>query len=211
MPDVSELLSAVEAGDAQAADRLLPLVYDELRARAGRLMGLERRDHTLQRTALVHEAYLRLVGSGAGFQSRLHFFAAAALAMRRILVDHARRSNLKRGGDRARVDLSEAEPLAEQSKGPIDWLELDEALRELEAIASSFIGGASMSGGVGTVLGAIIGGLLGGAKGAAIGSTVGAGAGTTAVMAGGRNHATLPAGSPLTVRLEEPATVTVER
>lgn len=132
--DVTRLLHAIDRGESSAADELLPLVYEELRARAGKLMARERHNHTLQRTALVHEAYLKLVGSGAGFRSRLHFFAAAALSMRRILVDHARRSNLKRGGDRARVDLEGLEIAAEPSRGPIDWLELDEALRELEQI-----------------------------------------------------------------------------
>ncbi len=131
---VTRLLAAAGRGDEHAIEQLLPLVYDELRDRAGRLMARERSSHTLQRTALVHEAYLKLVGSGAGFSSRLHFFAAAALAMRRILVDHARRSNLKRGGDRARVDLDGLEVTDAPSKGPMDWLELDEALRELERI-----------------------------------------------------------------------------
>ena len=87
MPDstqqVTRLLRAIDGGESGAAEQLLPLLYEELRARAGKLMAAERRDHTLQRTALVHEAYLKLVGSGGGFQSRLHFFNAAALAMRR--------------------------------------------------------------------------------------------------------------------------------
>src|SRR3954470_21912420 len=97
--EVTRLLQAVSRGERDAAEQLLPLVYEELRNRAGKLMADERRDHTLQRTALVHEAYLKLVGADLNFQNRLHFFNAAALAMRRILVDHAtRRATLKRGG-----------------------------------------------------------------------------------------------------------------
>src|SRR6476659_497305 len=107
MPDsparVTRLLQAIDRGESNAAEELLPLVYEELRSRAGKLIAGERRDHTLQRTALVHEAYLRLVEGDLSFQSRAHFFNAAALAMRRILVDHAtRRRRLKRGGGRAR-------------------------------------------------------------------------------------------------------------
>jgi RNA polymerase sigma factor (TIGR02999 family) len=100
-------------------------------------MAAERRNHTLQRTALVHEAYLKLVGSRAGFRSRLEFFSAAGLAMRRILVDHAtRRSSLKRGGDRARVDLEAADiPQASGSGPEFDWLELDEVLKSLEQLS----------------------------------------------------------------------------
>lgn len=129
---VTLLLDAIERGERRAADALLPLVYEELRQRAGSLLSMERRDHTLQRTALVHEAYLRLVGAGASFRSRMHFFNAAALAMRRILVKHAvRRGRLKRGGGRARVELAELE-LADHSPAEMDWLELDEALKELE-------------------------------------------------------------------------------
>jgi RNA polymerase sigma factor (TIGR02999 family) len=130
--DVTRLLHAIDSGQSGAADELLPLVYDELRSRAGKLLGLEWREHTLQRTELVHEAYLRLVHTELSFQSRLHFFNAAALAMRRILVDHAtRRATLKRGGGRNRVDLEHVQ-LDDESKAPIDWLELDEALHQLE-------------------------------------------------------------------------------
>ena len=86
---VTRLIHAIDRGEARAAEQLLPLVYEELRARAGMLMAQERHNHTLQRTALVHEAYLKLVGSGAGFQGRLHFFAAAAQAMRRVILPQA--------------------------------------------------------------------------------------------------------------------------
>ena len=139
MPDraeqVTKLLHAIQAGEARAADLLLPLVYEELRSRAGLLLAGERRDHTLQRTALVHEAYLKLVRADLEYQSRLHFFNAAALAMRRILVKHAaRRGRLKRGGDRSRVDLLDVDP-ADHSTDDMDWLELDEALDELQRVS----------------------------------------------------------------------------
>jgi RNA polymerase sigma factor (TIGR02999 family) len=132
---VTLLLDAVGRGESHAAEELLPLVYEELRRRAGKLLAFERRDHTLQRTALVHEAYLKLVGPGASFQSRLHFFNAAALAMRRILVKHAsRRGRLKRGGGRARVNLVDID-VADKSRQVLDWLELEEALKELEQVS----------------------------------------------------------------------------
>src|SRR5215510_16370703 len=103
MSDVSRLLDAAAAGDRRAAANLLPLVYDELRKLAVARMAAEAPGHTLDATALVHEAYLRLVGD-QHFDGRGHFFAAAAEAMRRILVNHARdRSRLKRGGGRRRV------------------------------------------------------------------------------------------------------------
>src|SRR5580698_5154504 len=103
MPNVTRLLEAVNRGDRQAAADLLPLVYDELRRLAAAKMATENPGHTLEATALVHEAYLRLVGD-QHFDGRGHFFAAAAEAMRRVLVDHARnRSRVKRGGDRPRV------------------------------------------------------------------------------------------------------------
>ena len=131
---VTRLLRAIEGGKARAADELLPLVYEELRSRAGVLLAGERRDHTLQRTALVHEAYLCLLGPGANFKSRLHFFNAAALAMRRILVNHAlQHRTLKRGGDRARVDLEQLDVAEPASGEPMDWSLLDDALKKLEA------------------------------------------------------------------------------
>ncbi len=110
MTDVTRILNAIEAGDANAADRLLPLVYDQLRREAQRRMAGERSDHTLQATALVHEVYLRLVGDGqTSWRNRAHFYAAAAEAMRRILIEEARRKKAARhGGGRKRVDLRES-------------------------------------------------------------------------------------------------------
>jgi RNA polymerase sigma factor (TIGR02999 family) len=132
---VTKLLQAIDRGESGAAEELLPLVYEELRARAGKLIAGERLDHTLQRTALVHEAYLQLAGADLSFQSRLHFFNAAALAMRRILVKHAvRRNRLKRGGGNARLSFSRID-LADDSAGPMDWHGLDEALNQLEQVS----------------------------------------------------------------------------
>src|SRR6476619_3219056 len=105
MTDASRILSAIEQGDPHAADQLLPLVYDELHKLAAQRLSLEKPGQTLQATALVHEAYLRLVGDQQ-FDNRGHFFAAAAEAMRRILVNHARdRKRLKRGGGQVRLQL----------------------------------------------------------------------------------------------------------
>src|SRR5712691_6356859 len=112
MSDVTQILNAIEAGDAQAAEQLLPLVYDELRRLAAAQMAREKPGHTLDATALVHEAYLRLVGPApsADYASRSGFFRAAAEAMRRILVDHARaRKADKRGGRGHRFELSEGD------------------------------------------------------------------------------------------------------
>ena len=128
------LLNAIKQGDPQAAAQLLPLVYDELRHLAAHRLAHEAPGQTLQPTALVHEAYLRLLGSEAEkhWDSRGHFFAAAAEAMRRILVESARRKRrLKRGGGRARLPLEEAELLAPEPSE--DVLALDEALTELAA------------------------------------------------------------------------------
>lgn len=132
MSDVTRILSAIEQGDAHAAEQLLPLVYAELRKLAARKMAQEKPGHTLQATALVHEAYIRLVGGETApqWQSRSHFFAAAAEAMRRILVENARRKNRKkRGGEYQRHDLREMD-LAENTPSD-DLLALDEALSEL--------------------------------------------------------------------------------
>jgi RNA polymerase sigma factor (TIGR02999 family) len=132
MGEVTRILSAIEGGDQSAAGELLPLVYDELRRLAAQKMAQEAPGHTLQATALVHEAYLRLVDvdEAQHFNSRGHFFAAAAEAMRRILVDSARRKHShKRGGRQQRVSLEEAIPLNEQPGD--DLLALDEALTRL--------------------------------------------------------------------------------
>jgi len=128
---VTLLLNQASAGSRRAASDLLPLVYDELRALAAHKMGQERGDHTLQATALVHEAYLRLLGSAdaARWDGRWHFFAAAAQAMRRILVENARqRGRLKRGGNCERLDLDDVHVTIDQP--PDDLLALDEALVE---------------------------------------------------------------------------------
>lgn len=128
---VTVLLRALENGDVSAAEQLLPLVYSELRSRAGRLMASERRDHTLQRTALVHDAFVKLVRPGATFQSRLHFFNAAALAMRRILIDHAEAKRAqKRGGGAPELSLDDVDP--GDSGQNIDLIALDEAMKKLE-------------------------------------------------------------------------------
>ena len=137
---VTLLLHAIERGDAGTFDELLPLVYEELRWRAGKVIAGQRCNHTLQRTALVHEAYLKLARGQLGFQSRAHFFNAAALAMRRILVSHATsRAALKRGGARRRVTLSDVD-VADDSSEAIDWLELDEAEAARSGITSPVSG-----------------------------------------------------------------------
>jgi RNA polymerase sigma factor (TIGR02999 family) len=132
MTDVTRILSAIEQGDPHAAEQLLPLVYDELRRLAAQRLAQEKPGQTLQATALVHEAYLRLVDvkKAQHWNSRGHFFAAAAEAMRRILVEQVRRRRrLKRGGGRQRLDLDEMEISVE---GPSDdLLALDEALTKL--------------------------------------------------------------------------------
>jgi RNA polymerase sigma factor (TIGR02999 family) len=127
MSEATRLLDAASAGDARAAEELLPLVYEELRKLAASRLAEEKPGQTLQATALVHEAYLRLVGNEQPWNGRGHFFAAAAEAMRRILVDAARRKqSLKLGGDRHRVALAEVEPAA--GAPDLDLLALDEAL-----------------------------------------------------------------------------------
>ena len=133
MSDVTRILSALEAGDPQAAEQLLPLVYDELRKLAAQKLAQEKPGQTLQATALVHEAYLRLVDveKAQQWNSRGHFFAAAAEAMRRILIENARRKHRHRhGGGRRRVSLGDL-PAAERS--PEDLLVLDDALTKLAA------------------------------------------------------------------------------
>jgi RNA polymerase sigma factor (TIGR02999 family) len=132
MTDVTQILSAIEQGDQRAAAELLPLVYDELRRLAAQKLAQERPGQTLEATALVHEAYLRLVDveKVQPWNSRGHFFGAAAEAMRRILVENARRKGrLKRGGDLGRQDIQVHEPVLE---GPVtDVLAIDEALEQL--------------------------------------------------------------------------------
>jgi RNA polymerase sigma factor (TIGR02999 family) len=132
MSEVTRILSAIEQGDPQAAEQLLPLVYGELRKLAAQRMTQEAPGQTLQATALVHEAYLRLVDveKVQHWNSRGHFFAAAAEAMRRILVENARRNrSLKRGGARTREKLDEENLLAPQA--PDELLALDDALSQL--------------------------------------------------------------------------------
>ena len=158
MTDVTRILNAIEQGDPDAADQLLPLVYDELRALAAQRLAREKSGQTLQPTALVHEAYLRLVARGATsppgeptWDSRGHFFAAAAEAMRRILVENARRKKrIKYGGGRERVDLDEHDvPIGPP---PEQVLALDEALTRLAAedaaaaqvVQLHFFGGLSL-------------------------------------------------------------------
>lgn len=136
---VTQLLHAMADGEASAdaSERLLELVYDELRQLARSKMGRVASGQTLQPTALVHEAYVRLVGPGGKdvrWDNRRHFFGAAAIAMRNILVDHARhRRRLKRGGDRKRVDLHEGDVIA-MPETSFDMIELDEALRRLAVL-----------------------------------------------------------------------------
>lgn len=133
--DVTRLLLAWRDGDPSAADRLVPLVYDELHAIAGRYLRNERNAGTLQTTALIHEAYLRLVGSEVDWEGRSHFFAIAANTMRRVLVDHARaRRRLKRGGPDG-VEVTLDDPVMDPDEGngtdPVDVVAVDRALDEL--------------------------------------------------------------------------------
>jgi RNA polymerase sigma factor (TIGR02999 family) len=140
--NVTRILSELERGSSSATEQLLPLVYDELRRLAAKKMQCESADHTLQPTALVHEVYLRLVGPEARqrWESRGHFYTAAAEAMRRILIEEARRKHsLKRGGDFSRIDLDEnlSRGAASGSAAPIDYAELlavNEALDKLAIV-----------------------------------------------------------------------------
>jgi RNA polymerase sigma factor (TIGR02999 family) len=154
MSDVTALLTALPPGDPTAAEQLLPLVYDELRRLAAHRLAQEAPGQTLQPTALVHEAYLRLTGENARacWDSRGHFFAAAAEAMRRILVENARRKKtLKRGGGMVRRQLDEAARLVPEPRE--DLVALDEALTRLSATDSAaaqlvqlrYFGGLSVS------------------------------------------------------------------
>ena len=149
--DVTQILKRASDGDASAVNRLMPLVYDELRALAESYLQHERPDHTLQATALVHEAYMRLIKQeNVDWRNRAHFFAVAAQAIRRILVDHARgHQSAKRGGDRKRVGLDQDLALPESD---MDLLALDEALQELarlherqaRVVELRFFGGLSL-------------------------------------------------------------------
>jgi RNA polymerase sigma factor (TIGR02999 family) len=154
MSDVTQILSQIESGDPSAAEQLLPLVYEELRKLAAQKLVNEKPGQTLQPTALVHDAYLRLVGVDGSphWNNRGHFFAAASEAMRRILVDNARRkASAKRGGEFARVDLND-EVLTCPDAG-VDLLSLDEALdnlatrdaRKAELVKLRFFAGLSIS------------------------------------------------------------------
>lgn len=132
MTDVTRILSQIESGDPMAANQLLPLVYDELRKLAAARLAHEKPGQTLQATALVHEAYLRLVDveQAQHWDSRGHFFAAAATAMRRVLVERARKKKrIKRGGNRARVDLLEGDLQVDAAAEEV--LTVDEALTRL--------------------------------------------------------------------------------
>ena len=149
--DVSVLLRAWSDGDSTALDQLTPIVYDELHRLARRYLRGERRDHSLQTTALVNEAYLRLVDhTRMAWQDRAHFFAVSAQVMRRILVDHARRRNVKRGRGLRRVSLDEATMIG--GERPPDLAALDDALtllaerdpRKAQVVEMRFFGGLSV-------------------------------------------------------------------
>lgn len=135
-PDLTILLDAAARGDQKAASALLPMVYEELRSLAKARLRHEKPGQTLQATALVHEAYVRLVGpeGDSAWNSRNHFFSAAAIAMRRILIERARAyAGPKRGGGRERVELHESAAITGPDETlPIDWEQLDAALQELE-------------------------------------------------------------------------------
>lgn len=134
---VTEIIAELAAGDRSAADRLLPQVYDELRALAGSYFRQQRPDHTLQPTALVHEAFIKLVGAAdQSWRSRKHFFDVAAMAMRQLLADHARRAaSQKRGGGAHRVTLSDAATPLDNTPD-VDLIALDEALSKLSGLDS---------------------------------------------------------------------------
>ena len=152
MSEVTQILQAIENGDVSSTDELFPLVYDELRRIAASKLSRESPGQTLQTTALVHEAYMRLIGSAqrsrdsageafddqegtseaVSWDSKGHFFAAAAESMRRILIDNARRKKqLKRGGDRQRIEFENVDVVNDESS--VDLVALDEALRKLQA------------------------------------------------------------------------------
>src|SRR5437762_6761860 len=136
MSDVTRVLSAIESGDPHAAEQLLPLVYDELRKLAAQRLAQEKPGQTLQATALVHEAYLRLIGSepAQDWNGRGHFFAAAAEAMRRILVEKARhKQRLRHGGGLQKLAFDDNEPAIDFSEDAVDLLAVSNALDRFEA------------------------------------------------------------------------------
>ncbi|MBM4025332.1 MAG: sigma-70 family RNA polymerase sigma factor [Planctomycetes bacterium] len=139
MSDVTRILNAIEHGETRATDELLPLVYEELRLLAAQRLSREPPGQTLQATALVHEAYLRLVGdTPQSWQSRGHFFSAAAEAMRRILVENARHKRSgKHGGGQKRVELENVESAGPTGPDPESLLSLDEALQRLAQVDST--------------------------------------------------------------------------
>ncbi len=133
MSDVTQILGQIEAGDSSAVNRLMPLVYEELRKLAAARLAAERPDHTLQATALVHEAYMRLVGADQSWQGRTHFYRAAANSMRQILVDWARKHRSeKRGVREPNVEMHEVAPI--DTTDPMRILSLDESLTRLAAV-----------------------------------------------------------------------------
>jgi RNA polymerase sigma-70 factor, ECF subfamily len=149
--EVTQLLKAMTSGDPTAADRLLPLVYSELHRLAASYMRRERQDHTLQPTALINEAYLRLAGDGVDWRNREHFIGVAANVMRRVLVDHARAHNAEmRGGGLRRVELEESVAISVERAEEI--LSLDEALvrltevnpRQAKVVELRYFGGLSI-------------------------------------------------------------------
>ena len=151
--ETTELLGRARRGDRTATDELMTLVYDDLRRLADRYLARESRGHTLQPTALVHEAYLRLLGSEQDWQGRAHFFGAAARAIRRILLDRAReRQSVRRGGGRERLSLESADEAA-LGRPEVDILVLDEALERLaeldpvkaRVVELRFFGGLGMA------------------------------------------------------------------
>lgn len=132
MNEITRILDAMKSGKTAAGGELIPLVYDELRTMAANKMARERPGQTLQATALVHEAYLRLVGNEEGWQNRAHFFGAAAEAMRRILIENARRkASRKHGGDLVKLDLSSVDVAINTDEEHL--LRVDEALEKLAA------------------------------------------------------------------------------
>jgi RNA polymerase sigma-70 factor (ECF subfamily) len=135
--DITRLLQEWQEGNREALERLMPLVYNELHLLASRYLSRERPGHTLQATALVHEAYLKLAGQrAADWQNRAHFYGIAAQLMRRILVDHARHDRrLKRGGDAPKLSIDDASPaVADSAVDVVDAFELDRALSRLESL-----------------------------------------------------------------------------